>query len=124
MLIVHMSSIDDAVAGVEWVVVLCKNDSNNRHRNWMVMQVAVTLISVCSYLCWCHYHSDNNHCAMADDCSTHRNNCHLAYDSLHNAHLDPSLGNMDAPKRLAVAFLGDVHYNEPHVDDVCCDVLE
>lgn len=38
--------------------------------------------------------------------------------------MDPSLENMDVPKTLVAAFLADVHCNERHVHDVCCDALE
>lgn len=105
-------------------VVSNKTDLYNRRRNLMAMQVAVTLIWACSHSSCCHCRIGSSHCAIDDDddCSSHRSNCHLANGSLHNAHLDPSLENMDAPRILVAAILDDADCNE-HAHDVCCVVL-
>lgn len=90
------------------MAVLHKNDSNNRHHNWMVvlLLMVMTLNSICWHLCWCHCHIDSSLYAIVDY-NSHQSSYHPAYDSWHNGHLDPSLENMDAPKRLVVQIWDD-----------------
>lgn len=74
MMIARTSSIDVPVG------VWYKIDLNNMHWcNWLVMQVAVTLIWVYFVHLDCsHYRIGSNHCARIDY-NSHQNSFHLEY---------------------------------------------
>lgn len=71
----HTNSMD------AMVVVLHKNDLNNRHHNLMVLQLtAIASVSICSHSNCCHCHIGSNRYAIAAG-SSHRNSYRPACDS-------------------------------------------